>query len=144
MRSKRTPWIGLVAVAAAAVVILVGKPTFEVSRAKADDSTHTTSLSLTTHVFDPDVGAENAVVATISSTDGMDARWAVTIYITPQLQPEEIVASAETLASDGWSGVTAVAQRANMPSGAGIRATFQAWDSGGNSIFSYQRTTTIP
>jgi maltose-binding protein MalE len=144
MRNKRMVAFGVLAVAVVAVVVLVGKPTFEVRGVEADDSTHTTSLSLTTHTFDPDIGAEDAVVASISSTDQLDARWAVTIYITLQGQSEQIVAAAETLAADGWTGVTAVVQRANMPSGAGIRAHFQAWDSGGSSTFSYSRTATIP
>lgn len=143
--STRTKFAALlVGVAVVATVIFLGKPSFEVDEATADDPNHTTSLALLTYTFDHDVGAEPAVVATFNSSDPLDITFVVTLFLTPPGASEIVLSGAETSRVDGAVGVTCAHQQAPLPSGGSVRANFQALDNLGVPRFTFQRTIAIP
>ncbi len=140
MRNARLALIVVgLAVLATGFVILRRAPS-----ASADDANHVTGLALGT--FDFDGTTESSVNATFSSTDSQDERLVAELYLTPVGGSEALDSRGET-SRNGVTGAISLTTAVNetpLSSGDQIRAVFTAYDSGGGSTFTYQRTWTKP
>ncbi len=116
----------------------------EQPQARADDSSHSTDLTLTTTDFGFGEGSQSVAVATIESTDSLDAKAVIKVYVTPSGGSiSEVGGTKAERNEDGlWCEVTVPAGA--YTSGSIWRAVFKTYSSGGTERFSYARQVTVP
>lgn len=109
---------------------------------RADDATHTTSLTQGTWDFGS--GSVAAVIAVITSTDSGDNEWEIRLFHTPQGGQESPSGGSSKFNVSGQTGTDVAIATSGMSSGDSIRAQFRAFDSSGNVVFLHDRTLTLP
>jgi hypothetical protein len=116
-----------------------------IPEAVADDSLHTTSLALATKDYGFGSGTQSAIVASFGSTDTGDHKTQITINVRPYGSSEHVVFGGFATRDDG-----PLRQELSCPAGAYSasgtiwRVVYEAYDSGGDMNWSYERQLTVP
>jgi hypothetical protein len=134
---------GLLAGTAFAIGTLVFQGS--IPKAVADDSLHTTSLALATKDYGFGSGSQSVIVASFESTDMDDHKTQITIHVRPYGSSERAVFGGFSTRDDGalWQELSCPAG-AYSASGTIWRVVYEAYDSGGDMNWSYERQLTVP
>ena len=134
--SSKTKRISAFGLLLAALVVVGGLYLFPTARVRADDSTHSTSLS---------VGA-GVAQASLSDTATSDDTWVISFYRTQSGQSAQLIMEFEGSKSSGWQAPNASARltTSGYTSGDLITARYRTYDSGGTNTFDYSRSGAIP
>jgi len=111
--------------------------------ARADDATHTTTLS--SGPYDFGAGPESALIATVNSTSAADWSWHIIWFVTPTGGSEALYATGSTSRADGeTSGFISAVATSGLTTGDSVRAHYETRDQVGTVLFSFDRYTVVP